>query len=448
MKISFCTFGSVLLFALAGPGAEAQPVTTNAPAFSTNVLRITSAYITSLAEEMWTNHPSLHALRWRATSAIENARSIRTWEDPTATIGGMAGRTVTRADDGDVIYGLEQKLPLFGKPEAARKVAEAGVAMESSRVQVQFQTLRRDLAKAVFRAGLNDRAVVLGQQDIAWLDTLVNSVEGKYRNGTATLTELIQTQNERARRANQLQVDEARLLHERVSLYRFIARDSYGELPRFELPPPASPIEFTSKLLGLAFGGEPKLRLMKEELKQSRAMVDAARRQRAPDVSIGTEGRNYSRNGDFRSAEVLLSVSLPWGNRGKYDAEIKRERARSVAVEYDIENERNALVEEIHQLTIMIDNARREALLYRDEIIPRTRTALDTAHSAWLSGRGMLRDTIEARRMLTEGELMYAKAVSEQYQAMSQLVLCCGLGDLDALQMIGVKEMSEPKAQP
>jgi outer membrane protein TolC len=183
-------------------------------------------------------------------------------------------------------------------------------------------------------------------------------------------------------------------------------------------------------------------------LKQSRAVVDAARRQRAPDVSLGTEARNYSRNGDFRSAEVLLSVSLPWGNRGKYDAEIKREKARSVAVEYDIENERNALVEEIHQLTIMIGNARREAVLYRDEIIPRTRTALEAAHSAWFSGRGMLRDVIDARRMLTEGELMFARAVSEQYQAISQLVLCCGLGDLEALQRIGVNEADEPKGQP
>jgi hypothetical protein len=32
--------------------------------------------------------------------------------------------------------------------------------------------------------------------------------------------------------------------------------------------------------------------------------------------------------------------------------------------------------------------------------------------------------------------LMHARAVAEQYQMLSELVLCCGLGDLEALQML------------
>jgi hypothetical protein len=50
----------------------------------------------------------------------------------------------------------------------------------------------------------------------------------------------------------------------------------------------------------------------------------------------------------------------------------------------------------------------------------------------------MFRDLLDARRMLLDGRLMYVRAVSEQYQVLSDLVLCCGLGDLEALQMIGV----------
>jgi hypothetical protein len=41
--------------------------------------------------------------------------------------------------------------------------------------------------------------------------------------------------------------------------------------------------------------------------------------------------------------------------------------------------------------------------------------------------------------MLLETRLMYARAVAEQYQMMSELVLCCGLGDLEALEMIGAE---------
>jgi len=49
--------------------------------------------------------------------------------------------------------------------------------------------------------------------------------------------------------------------------------------------------------------------------------------------------------------------------------------------------------------------------------------------------------------MLLEGRLMHARAVAEQYQMLSDLVLCCGLGDLEALEMIGAQpEASQPKS--
>ena len=418
----------------------------NTFSFSTNSIRITPAFITELSEELRTNNPAVHAVRWRANAAGANARAVRTWDDPMAKICGMGARTEMRADDGDLIYGVEQKLPLFGKPKVARQLAEAEASAESAKVDLQFQNLRRDLAKAVFRAGLADRAVALGHEDIAWLDTLVDSVESRYRHGTASLTELIQTQNERARRLNQLRTEESLVHHEHVAMNRLLNRKSSFHWERFELPDVASPVAFTARLLDLASKYEPKLRVMERELKMADASVEAARRARLPDFSVGAQGRTYSRNGDFRSAELMLSFNIPWGNRGKYDAEIKREQAKKVATEYDIDSEQKGLVQEVHQLTFMIDNARREALLYRDELIPRSRTALEAAHSAWHSGKGMLRDVIESRRMLTEAQLMYARAVSEQYQAMSELVLCCGLGDFEALQMIGVKE--EGKSQP
>ena len=87
---------------------------------------------------------------------------------------------------------------------------------------------------------------------------------------------------------------------------------------------------------------------------------------------------------------------------------------------------------------------RREALLYRDQIIPRSEQALASARSIFESG-GALRDVLDARRMLLDGKLMQARAVAEQYEMLSELVLCCGLGDLEALQMLSAE--SDPKTE-
>jgi len=134
---------------------------------------------------------------------------------------------------------------------------------------------------------------------------------------------------------------------------------------------------------------------------------------------------------------VVLSVSLPWFNRSKYQAAIKRDALKAEAARQDLEDLELSLVEELRRLTAKIENARREALLYRDDIIPRSQSALESARAGWETGRDRLRDLLEARRMLLEARLMKARATAEQFEMLSELVLCCGIADLDALKMVG-----------
>ena len=106
-------------------------------------------------------------------------------------------------------------------------------------------------------------------------------------------------------------------------------------------------------------------------------------------------------------------------------------------IELELADAELALRNEIHELIVRIDAARREALVFQDEIAPRSRAALASAQAAWESGRGMMIDLLDARRMLLEAQVMQARAVAEQYEWLSDLVLCCGIGDLEALEMIG-----------
>jgi outer membrane protein TolC len=203
-----------------------------------------------------------------------------------------------------------------------------------------------------------------------------------------------------------------------------------------ELPGVLEPIPLTTKLLQLAEKFEPQLRMMREQRAQAEAMVEMTRKDRRPDLSAGVEARQYSRTGEGRSAAVVLRMTLPFVNRNKYNAAVRRDEARVEEMDYLIEDMVHQTRTEVHHLIAMIDNARREALLYRDEIIPRSEQALRSAESAWQSSRDAFRDVLDARRMLLEARTMYFKAVAEQYTAVSELILCCGIGDLEALQML------------
>ena len=409
----------------------------SAVAAETNTLQVTPAFVNALAEEARTNNPALRAAAARAEAASLNTGAVSTWDDPMASFGVMGAERTMRQTEGDLLYVVEQKLPLWGKPQAARRMAQAGAKVGEATATLRNQELKRDVAKAVFRTALADHTIALDRDDLRWLDTLLETTKSRYETGDATQAEVLRLQNERSRRANQLETDTQLLGQARVNLNRMLNRQLESPWPELQLPPVAGPVRYNEQLVKFALQYEPELKLRAEEIHEAEAAVDVSRRARLPDLAAGAEVRQYSGDGDFRQSMVTLGINLPWGNRKRYKAAIERDEARLRATRLDTADYELGLRNEVRALTVRIDAARREALLYRDQIIPRSDAVLASTRAAWETGRGMFRDVLEARRMLVEAQLMQSRAVTEQYEMLSELVLCCGLGDLEALQMIG-----------
>jgi outer membrane protein TolC len=260
--------------------------------------------------------------------------------------------------------------------------------------------------------------------------------EQRYQTGDGTLVEYLRLQNEQEKRADQLRTDELRLAHEHFVLNRVLNRQLDSPWPRFELPPIAGEIAYTPRLVDLALRFEPGLRVRRQAIHQAQAEAKMVERERFPEIVLGAQGRNYSGNGDFRQAEVMLGFSFPWGNARKYRADRERARALTLTAEQEAADYGLELQEEIHLLSLRIDAARREAVLYQEQIVPRSERALESAQAAWIANRGMFLEVLDARRMLLESRLMQARAQTEQYDQLTDLVLCCGLGDLEALEML------------
>jgi len=82
--------------------------------------------LNQLVKELDAKNPAILASLARTNAAAASVRAVRSWEDPIARVGGIGAREELRASDGDLLYGVEQKLPLFGKPARRRRVALAG----------------------------------------------------------------------------------------------------------------------------------------------------------------------------------------------------------------------------------------------------------------------------------------------------------------------------------
>jgi outer membrane protein, heavy metal efflux system len=408
------------------------------PAAMPDRIVVTPDYVNQLSEELFSNHPALEAARARAAAATAGAEGVRAWEDPMLRFGGMFADGMMRAEDGDLMYGIEQRLPVFGRPKLSRQVAEAERSVEEANLEYQFQVRRRDLAQGLFRAGLATRVVEIGREDLGWLDRMVQTAEQRYRTGDGSLVDLLRLQNEQQQRMDRLVTDQRQLEHEQFILNRMLNRELSAPWPTLELPPLAGPVLYSRQLVDLALAFEPGLKVRRQEIAQAESVARRVRRERLPEVSVGAQGRNYSGTGEFRQAEVMLGITFPWGNARRYRSDYQQAQALLTAADRDAKDYALELQEEIHLLTVRIDAARREALLYQTQIVPRSERALESAQSAWTANRGLFLDVLDARRMLLDARLMQARAVAEQYQQLSDLVLCCGLGDLAALEMLGI----------
>jgi outer membrane protein TolC len=417
-------FGTVLLLASASwlnlPAAEA-----------TNSVVVSSELVNRLLEQGLTNNPALRAAGSRVRAADANLGSVRTWEDPTALFGGSvySDKGFKPEEDGNLAYGIEQKLPLWGRPKLNRGVAEAGLSMRRAEADLRVQQFRRDLMRELL---------------LAWLEATAKTTENRYRAGQAVVADTLQVQNEVARRNDMLQTDRRRLGHEHLTLNRLLNRGVASPWPPLQLPDVAPNVPFSQKLLTLALGSEPRLRVMEQEIKQAEAAAQLARNLRLPDLGLGVEGRQYTGDGDFRSGMFTLRFSLPWGNAGKYRKEYEREKERQKAAEEEREDQTLTVREELHHLTVEIEARGREALLHRDEITTRAQQALSSRLADWETGRGTFRDVLDARRMLLESQLLSARAVAEQRQAIAELLLWSGLETAESLTPL----TTEPSITP
>jgi cobalt-zinc-cadmium efflux system outer membrane protein len=429
MKIltTICVLCGSLWAALAQNNSPTRP--------TTNPIVVTSEFIDRLVEDARTNNPWLKAADARVRSAAFNAEAVRTWDDPTAMFGVnvFSPKGFSPSADGDLVYGVQAKLPLWGMPKLNRQVAAAGVSSRQAQADVCFQQLRDDITKALVSAALTEQVVNIEEQDLEWLRATSKAVEAKYRSGQGDVADTLQIQNAAAVQSDQLRTDQLELAHDYFMLNRLLNRHHDSPWPPLRLPPIAPPVPYSAKLVALALTNEPNLKVVEQEIKAAEATAERTKRTRLPDVSLGVEGWQYSGDGGFRQGMFTLSFSLPWFNSEKYGKDYARDRETVKSAQEEREDQILMVREEVHHLTVDLDAKRRQALLYSQEVSIRAEEALTDKLNLWGTGKVTLRDVLDARRDALDAQLMTARATAGQYQSVADLMFWSGLESFESL---------------
>lgn len=430
----FALTGAFLFLALNPAAAPAAP-----PAAPADPIAVTPELIDRLLGEAQGRNPGLQAAGARAAAATSALGAVRTWDDPTATFGlrGATARGTPSSMDGNLIYGVDQKLPLYGRPDLMRKVATAEATREQLAGDYETKKLRRDLEVALANLALAGREAEIAEQELEWLDATLAAADHRYRVGKASQVDWLRIQTARALAADILQTKEHESDHSAFALNRLLNRELHAPWPRIALPGLQPSLYYTPRLVEAALAAEPALQVMRQETVSAQATADLTRSQRLPEVSVGVEARQYSGDGGFREGTATVSFSVPWLNGSSHDSEWRRDQLRRRASSLAAEDYALSVREELHHHLVALDAARRQALLYRDQLIPLAEQTLASAESAWERDLGPFQDILDTHRLLLADQLALAQALADQAGMFADIALFTGARDAGALAELG-----------
>jgi outer membrane protein TolC len=382
---------------------------------------LTDGFLANVRSEAARTHPSAIAGKHKAAAALHDARSVRLWNDPMAGLGFMAAEKMMRADDGDIMVGIEQALPKPGMFAAERRKMEAMGRAETENARTSSLAAGAEAARAAIELALADESITLQQEQLNWLTAMTENARQMAADPMGSSTDALRMETELARENQMLAA--ARRIREGYAgkLNLALGRPLDSPWPALKLPATPPPVPIAKAEIARIPHANPKVRAMKEMAGAANAEARIADRERLPEVAVGIDTRIYSDTRDIRSTTFGVTMSLPWFNDNSYQAKIDASKSRELAARRDVETMRREVATMVLTAATEAANAAAEARAFSGEIHEKALKATQTTEAAWISSKAPLSGLLDSARTLFSIRLEQRRMIAMQLAALEEL---------------------------
>ena len=373
-----------------------------------------------LRSEAARTHPAALAGKHRAAAVADEVRVVRLWDDPMVGLGFMGAEQMMRANEGDIILGLEQRIPKPGMFEAEKRKAEAMRRAELANSQIPALAAGAEAARNAIELALADESISLQHAQVVWLTEMVENARQMAADPMGSATDALRLETELVK--EQQMLDAARRTREGYAtrLNLTLGRPFESRWPVLKLPVTPLPVPITSSEIARIPHANPKVRAMKEMVAAANAETRIADRDRLPQVSVGLDSRIYS-GGDYRSTMVGVKMSLPWFNDSSYHAKISAAKSRELSSTEDVETMRREVAAMVVTTTTEAANAAAQARAYSGAVYEKALQASKAIEASWISSKSPLTDLLDSSRTLFAIRLEQRRFIAMQLAALEEL---------------------------
>lgn len=370
------------------------------------------------------NNPEIRAARARADAAASVPSRVSAYDDPTVSWEAWNAPSVRvdRADNN--IFRLAQKIPFPGKRRLAGSMAER----DADVARREADSVALDVAAGVKRAyyalwqAHQDLLVYAREKDLA--QRFARIAEEKYGVGQVSQPDVLQAQVELTRVIHRVTTQTLAVEAAEADLNALLSRPASAPLAApGDDPEPVLDVT-PATLTELALRQRPEIEAQAAAVTREQTGVRLAERAYYPDFELNVA--RFVNAGQRDGFGGMVSVSIPFPYRRKYDAGVSEAGARLSSAEADMRALRDRVGREVELAFVRARTALVHHDLFVTTHIPQAEQALRVTQSAYETGKIDFLRLIESARAVEMVHVEHVDAAAEFERAYADLERAVG----------------------
>lgn len=386
------------------------------------------ARVEELLELARRQNPELAAMGFEAEAARERVQPAGALPDPMGRIelrdpGNQTGNgdfNLLPARVGSTKYTVTQAIPLWGKRDLRREVAEADAAQAQARRTGTWAELAAKVKTAFAQYYLVGQSLKVTQELLRLAGSLEQLAQARYADGLVPQQDVVRAQVERTGLRSELLVMETEHHHAAARLNALLRRPPAAPLaaPLALRPLPAPAKLDYAALEARLLAANPQLAAQEAQIAAAEKNRELVTKNRYPDLTVGVspiQTRNR-----VTEWELMFEVNIPLQQESRRSQE-REAAAMASAARARKEAALNQASAELAENLSALDAARRLESLVATALLPQADLAFQAALAGYETGRLDFATLLEAQRQLRKARIDRLKAQAEAQARLAEI---------------------------
>ena len=365
-------------------------------------------------------NPELAAMGFEAEAAQARVQPAGALPDP---VGRLELRDLTNKDTdaspnllpsrvGSTRYTVAQTIPLWGKRDLKREMAEADAAQAQARRTGTWAELSAKVKAAFAQYYFVAHSVRLTEELLRLGGSLEQLAQARYADGLVPQQDVVRAQVERTAMKSDLLMLETEHHHAAARLNALLRRPPQAALaePQALRPlPPAAKLDYAA-LEARLLAANPQLAAQEAQVSAAEKNRELVTRNRYPDLTVGVSPiQTRSRVNEW---ELMFEVNIPLQQESRR-AQEREAAALASAARSRKDAALSQISAELAENLAALDSARRIETLVATSLLPQADLAFKAALAGYETGKLDFATLLDAQRQIRKAKLDRLKAQAE-----------------------------------